>query len=339
MDSILKLLQTHLAVDIIRVIVLLSTLVYASYTDYMTRTVSNKLWYFPIVSGFIIILYEFILRDPLKVGVSVLISVSIMLTIGYTLYKTRIFYGADYRAFFVIGLLIPVQPDILQFPIYDFSQQYANANNLPFVLRYNLQNSFKEFNILLKELILHISFNVYGISVFVNSSIVTTVFFVTNVYHNIKNNNFSIKRPLRSLTARRVSTKNIDEVHSIIIDQSEKDNFIYRGINYLKNGLYGLSTGFYADYMEWYRKSNKINKNKNLDDLDEIKLEEFIDANESWHITGDDEIQSVKNRTEKYLEKDFVWVTMSTPFIISITVGSIISILFGNLAYILLLIV
>lgn len=337
MDSISTLFQTHLVVDIIRVIVLLSTLLYASYSDYMTRTVSNKLWYFPIVSGFIIILYELIIRDPLTVGISTVISVSIMLTLGYILYKTRIFYGADYRAFFVIGLLVPVQPDILQFPIYDFSQ-YTNVNNLPFLLRYNLQSDFKEFNILIKELILHISFNVYGISVFVNSSIVTTVFFVTNVYHNIKNDNFDIKRPLRSLTARKISTKNMDEIHSIIIEQSEEDNFIYRGINYLKSGLYGLSTGFYTDYMEWYRQSNNINKNKNLEDIDEIKLKQFIDANDSWHITENDEIQSIKNRTEKYLDKDSVWVTMSTPFIISITVGSIISILFGNLAYILLLI-
>lgn len=321
--------------DELRIIIILLTLLYASYSDYIDRTISTRVWYIPFLFAILITVYELLVGDIWNISLSVLISVSVMFAIGYILQYTRIFYGADYRAFVIIGFMIPTHPDILSMPLYNFST-YGDIQNIKFLLNYNFSNSFQEINLLLYEILVYISSSVFGVSVFINSSILSSGFFIYNIHKNIQNGDFDIKKPLRSISARKISKENLTETYAIIIDKTEKNNFILRGIEYIRSGLEGLSTSFYIEYIDWYRNREKLNKNKSIDDINEIELEEFIEENDDWVLESDDDIDEIKEFAEKYLEYDEIWVTMSIPFIIPITIGTILSIIFGNLGYIIL---
>lgn len=322
--------------DFIRVLIILLTLVFASYSDYIDRTISKKVWYVAFSFGLLITIYDLLNNNLWNVSLSILISVFVMFIIGYILQYTRIFYGADYRAFVIIGFMIPTYPDIISLPLYDFST-YGSVNEVQFLIEYNINNSFQQANLLLDELLVYISSSVFGISVFINSSIIASGFFLFNIYKNIDNGDFTIKRPLRSLSARKIQRKDLTNTYSIIIDETDNSNFILRGIEYITSGLKGLSTSFYMEYMEWYRNKEKLNKNKSIEDIDEIQIQEFIEENDDWKLESDDDVQEIKDFTEKLLESDYLWVTISIPFIIPITIGTLVSIIFGNLAYIILI--
>jgi hypothetical protein len=325
-------------IDVFRVLIILCILIFASYSDYIDRTISTKVWYVAFSFGLLITIYELLTENIWNVSSSILISVSVMFIIGYILQYTRIFYGADYRAFVIIGFMIPTYPDIFSLPLYDFST-YGSIEQVQFLGRYSITNNFQQLSLFLHELLVYVSSSVFGISVFVNSSIIASGFFFFNIYKNIENGDFTIRRPLRSLSARKIQKENLTNTYSIIIEETDNSNFIFRGVEYITSGLKGLSTSFYIEYMKWYRNKEKLNKNKTIKDIDTIQIEEFIEDNDDWRLESNDDIEEIKDFTEKYLESDELWVTISIPFIIPITIGTIASIAFGNLAYIILILI
>ena len=103
--------------DIIRFLTGFIILFYASYTDIKTRRASNILWVIMVLIGLILLTIQFLI-----IGFTTpfyLIFVPIMIVLMYILFQLRlIFGGADAKALMALAVLVPFQPEILQFPLW-----------------------------------------------------------------------------------------------------------------------------------------------------------------------------------------------------------------------------
>ncbi len=99
-----------------RIAVSLVVLIYASWSDYKTREVSNKVWaiYGPIALA--LSLSELILYDFAKLP---LFGLSVGLTVGFAflLFYSGAFGGADSKAFMCIALALPFFPAVILTPV------------------------------------------------------------------------------------------------------------------------------------------------------------------------------------------------------------------------------
>jgi preflagellin peptidase FlaK len=95
-------------------------LIYASWSDYKTREVSNRVWaiYAPI--AFALSFTDLLLYDPSKL---VLFGVCIGFTVGlaFLLFYSGGFGGADSKALMCLAVAVPFAPEIQSLPIWNGS--------------------------------------------------------------------------------------------------------------------------------------------------------------------------------------------------------------------------
>jgi preflagellin peptidase FlaK len=95
--------------DLLKVLVCLTFLLYSCYSDIKTRLVSNKLWSFMLAAGSV-----FIIHDLLTYGTSHLIrmflSFIFIFVFVYFLFQLNTFGGADAKVLMVISIIIPTFP-------------------------------------------------------------------------------------------------------------------------------------------------------------------------------------------------------------------------------------
>jgi len=110
--------------DITRLLVGIVILGYASYTDIKTRLASNMNWVIIAVFGAALLLLEYLtigIENPM-----ILIFIPIMIGLVYLLFQLRlIFGGADAKALMALAILVPIQPNIEQLPLW--GQSYMPA--------------------------------------------------------------------------------------------------------------------------------------------------------------------------------------------------------------------
>ena len=95
-----------------RIILCLSFLIYASWSDYKTREVNNKVWAIlgPLVlalTGFQFLVYS---SEPLQLIVSYALSFAITSGLAIAIFYAGGFGGADAKALMCIALALPVYP-------------------------------------------------------------------------------------------------------------------------------------------------------------------------------------------------------------------------------------
>ena len=111
------MIETGALLDLVRLIVGITILGYASYTDIKTRRAANILWIIMGVIGVILILIQFFTTR--FTNIYYLIFIPIMIALMYGLFQLRlIFGGADAKALMALAILLPVQPLIEQFPLW-----------------------------------------------------------------------------------------------------------------------------------------------------------------------------------------------------------------------------
>jgi preflagellin peptidase FlaK len=98
-----------------RIIICLSFLFYASWSDYKTREVSNKVWIIlgPLtlaLTGFQFLVYS---AQPLQLLTTYVLSFAITSGLAIAVFYAGGFGGADAKAFMCIALTLPVYPDYL----------------------------------------------------------------------------------------------------------------------------------------------------------------------------------------------------------------------------------
>ncbi len=107
--------------DIIRLFIGIIILSYASYTDIKTRMASNLLWVIMGSAGIVLFAIQFFITpfiDPYSVLLVFFITVAFIYGFTYMAYKLRLLTGgADLKAFWVLTLLVPLEPAILGYPI------------------------------------------------------------------------------------------------------------------------------------------------------------------------------------------------------------------------------
>lgn len=106
--------------DIIRLILGVIILGYASYTDIKTRRAANYLWLIMGVGGAILIIIQFVFIG--FENIYYLVFIPLMIGFIYLLFQLRlVFGGADAKALMAIAVLVPLQPTIYQLPIWQLS--------------------------------------------------------------------------------------------------------------------------------------------------------------------------------------------------------------------------
>lgn len=112
------MLEIGILLDIIRMIVGIAILSYASYTDIKTRRASNLLWIIMgSIGGILLVIQYFTIGFGDKTYY--LIFIPIMIGLVYVLFQMRlIFGGADAKALMALAILLPLHPSINQFPIW-----------------------------------------------------------------------------------------------------------------------------------------------------------------------------------------------------------------------------
>jgi preflagellin peptidase FlaK len=99
-----------------KVAVSLIFLLYASWSDYKTREVSNRVWLFYAPIALALSLVEFLLYDSSLLPFFGL-SVGLTFLIAFVLFYSGGFGGADSKAFMCIALALPFSTDMLFSPL------------------------------------------------------------------------------------------------------------------------------------------------------------------------------------------------------------------------------
>lgn len=104
-------------IGIFRLIVGISILSYASYTDMRTRQASNVLWILMGSIGAILLVIQYF--TPGFDNPYYLLFIPFMIGLFFAFFQLRlIFGGADAKALMAIAILAPLEPSIEQFPIW-----------------------------------------------------------------------------------------------------------------------------------------------------------------------------------------------------------------------------
>jgi len=111
------MVETLVILNIIRFILGLSILSFASYTDIKTRKASNILWIIMGIIGIILLLIQYFTLG--FENLFYLLFIPIMIGLIYALYQLRlIFGGADAKAIMALAILVPIEPTIGIIPLW-----------------------------------------------------------------------------------------------------------------------------------------------------------------------------------------------------------------------------
>ncbi|RJS82125.1 hypothetical protein CW707_01675 [Candidatus Bathyarchaeota archaeon] len=124
------ILQTW--ITLIRTIVTLSFLVYASWSDYRTREVSNTLWIFFAPPAFALTILELLFYNPSMLYLYGL-CFALTSTFAITLFYLGGFGGADAKALMCLALALPFFPEKLLTPL-SGEISIISQNFLPFTV-------------------------------------------------------------------------------------------------------------------------------------------------------------------------------------------------------------
>ena len=98
--------------DCARIILCISFLIYASWSDYKTREVSNKVWVIlgPLALALTAFQFSIYSSQPLQLLVSYALSFAITSVLAIAIFYAGGFGGADAKALMCIALALPVYP-------------------------------------------------------------------------------------------------------------------------------------------------------------------------------------------------------------------------------------
>lgn len=113
-----------MTLDLLRIVISISLFLYASWEDWKTREITDKIWVIMAACGvmFLIVELTFITEIGLWL-ILVAISIIFSLAIGFTLFYFDFFGGADSKALMALSILMPLKPEI----------EWINVESHPFI--------------------------------------------------------------------------------------------------------------------------------------------------------------------------------------------------------------
>ena len=105
-----------LVIDAVRTFLPIAFLIYASWSDYKTREVSDKVWIFLAPPSLLLTLVELLLSEPSQV-IAYAMCFGLTATFAVILFYSGGFGGADAKALMCLALALPFYPDQLLAPL------------------------------------------------------------------------------------------------------------------------------------------------------------------------------------------------------------------------------
>jgi len=119
------MIDINIVINIIRLLIGIIILSYASYTDIKTRRASNYLWLIMGIIGGILLVIQYFHPDVGIENTMYLLFIPIMIGLMYVLFQLGlIFGGADAKALMALAILVPIEPTISSFPLWKSFMPY-----------------------------------------------------------------------------------------------------------------------------------------------------------------------------------------------------------------------
>lgn len=345
--------------DLLKILFCIPFLLYSCYSDIRTRRVSNRVWLIMLFGNLFFILYDVskyglpYLYDFSEYNFPYLLILLISFGIMYlflTFYEqinkllhTRMMGGADAKFLLVISIMFPVYPTFTALN-YDF----------PAVV----SNNFFAFSVLgnavISAMLIPISLFIYNLSKY---------------GFNIKEISYFFQGYRTKISELHNEyiwiIQDFDEVDGKIITHHKRSGAEINGeFLFSWDKIPGPDNERLVDLLDdnfdvkWIRaaKIEKINDNKtirifteknsielNIDNekskvflkIDNVETDELFAKleNNELNIYDDFIMPKLKNILERGLIKDEIWVTPKLPFMIPLTVGFFISVLYGDIVF------
>ena len=297
--------------DIIRVLVIVPVLLYAAYRDIKERVVHNWVWYPLFFYGITLLVYDLYTGNVEFLASWVFGNITFALIIGFALYKTRLFGGADMKALWGIALLIPTYPTLVVFP-------WMMPPILPAP-----ENAI----------------NMFSLTIFTNTVLVAIFWPLKTLVQNIRNGDFNVRHPGLMLTARRVNLEHSLTHHGKIIPlwTFENTTALGRFKTLLLSVVNGFEIEFVRTYLDWHRE-NIDSEITSPADIDTSRVEHFLDSEENTNEDGERiwDASNTEEATEAFedlLSQETVWMTPGIPFIVPMLLGVLLSLIAGDIIY------
>ena len=257
--------------DVIRVLVALSSFIYASWEDWKSREIPDFIWILMSLTGVVLHAIEFTLTaaDFERLKITLLFSsfsIIFAFTVGLLLFYLDFFGGADSKALMALSILMPLAPKV----------KWSSAETHPFI----------------------------PIAVF-NNSVITA-----------------------SLMSIVMLSKNL-------IDKLRGED-LFKGLEYETIGkkILALITGYKIS-------ANKLHERSFIYPIEEIKI---VNGKTIRKLririgasSGEETLEQILKLIERGQLRGKIWVTPALPMLIFITIGLILALTSGDLAYMLAL--
>lgn len=299
--------------DVLRVLVALPVFLYASYRDVKERLVRDVVWVPLYVFGLLFLLIDLTTGDWTTIAPWVAGNLIFAIVIGYILYWTHLFGGADRKALIGLALLFPTYPLLIVFPLVT-----------PPILEPPMNAA-----------------NMFSLTILANTALIAILFPLYTLFNNLRDR-FEPTRPGLMLTAERVPLEETPSRHGKILLTWDFDSngLVGRFLSLIRTIRYGIDTQFLTDYLEWHN-SGTDGPDSTLSDLDHLYIEEFLnsDANHTengepiWMEPDSTDIDEAEESILTLLDQDEVWMTPGIPFLVPMTLGLLLSLTIGDVIY------
>ena len=291
--------------DILRVLVVISVFIYASYRDIKERIVRNWVWYPLFVYGLIFLVYDLWTGNVSFLAPWVLGNILFAMVLGYMLFWTKLFGGADMKALWGLGLILPTYPALIIGP-----------RVLPPLLSAP-----------------HNAMNLFALTILANTALVALCWPLYTCYQNIRDGGFDISRPGLMFTARRIPLEDTLDKHGKVLPvwAFESSGPFTRVKVLILTVIYGFDTKFLHEYLEWHNQSVDDKNITNPTDIETHYVKRFVDdTTNDWSSNNPDEASEAFS---ELLERQTVWMTPGIPFIIPMFLGLLLSLTIGDIVY------
>lgn len=107
------------SINILRIVICSTILLYSCTTDWKSRRAPNQLWYILGAAGILLVCAQLLLIDfDLMLIMFLLIGVIFIYVFVYLLFRMGAFGGADAKALIAIAIMFPVPPDVFLSGLY-----------------------------------------------------------------------------------------------------------------------------------------------------------------------------------------------------------------------------
>lgn len=294
----------------------------AKYDLFNNREIPDDIWNIMIISGTLLFSVQLLLSTvPLQLFVQFITNVLVAILIGWTAYLSGFFGGADAKGITAIGVLLPVFP-VTVIPLTSIIIPY-----------FSIPTAFPPWDL------------IWPLPVFVfitNTALVGILLPIIYIGKNMATQR-NTQYPILSLVSTKISTNELPVSPGTVVDKKvyPKYDLSTSGLKqYYDLSRHGFSYTFFELYLEWYQKY--YDSNATIDSV-EWHIEEFIedtggevpsfDSNPLADSIEDVEesLQIIQNSTDE------IYVTPSFPYLIPMFIGLVGMIFFGDLLYILLI--